>query len=81
MGAAGTLLPLLALTTLYLLAPWPLADASVATLRTANRFAGALVLVHWVFTVLFGLSQGVLRLTATERTLARRVPISRAATA
>ena len=81
-GVAGTLLPLLALAALYLLAPWPLTDASIATLRTANRFAGALVVAHWAFTLLFALSRGVLRRPAAARRAAPRViPISRAATA
>ena len=81
-GIAGTLLPLLALATLYLLAPWPLTEASIETLRTANRFAGALVLAHWGFTVLFALSRGVLRgPRAAARAAERVIPISRAATA
>ena len=80
-GVAGTLLPLLALAALYLLAPWPLTDASIATLRTANRFAGALVLAHWGFTVLFALSRGVLRRPATASRAQRVIPISRVATA
>ena len=49
--AVGTLLPLAMLALLYVLAPLPMTAATVDILRTANRFAGTVVLVHWGITL------------------------------
>jgi hypothetical protein len=47
----GTLLPLAVLALLYLLAPLPMTAATMDILRTANRFAGTVVLLHWGVTL------------------------------
>ena len=49
--AIGTLLPLAMLALLYVLAPLPMATATLDILRTANRFAGTVVLLHWALTL------------------------------
>ena len=49
--AVGTLLPLAMLALLYVLAPLPMTAATVDILRTANRFAGTVVLLHWGITL------------------------------
>jgi uncharacterized BrkB/YihY/UPF0761 family membrane protein len=48
--AVGTMLPLAVLAALYVLAPLPMNAAAAEVLRTANRIAGAVVLVHWGIT-------------------------------
>ena len=50
-GVLGTLLPLAVLALMYLLAPMPMTSATADILRSANRFAGAIVLVHWAITL------------------------------
>ncbi len=50
-GVIGTLLPLAVLALLYLLAPLPMTAATMDILRTANRFAGTVVLLHWGVTL------------------------------
>lgn len=47
----GTLLPLAILSVMFLLVPMPLTPAAADILRSAGRFAGALVLVHWAVTL------------------------------
>jgi uncharacterized BrkB/YihY/UPF0761 family membrane protein len=49
--AIGTLLPLAMLALLYVLAPLPMTTATLDILRTANRFAGTVVLLHWGITL------------------------------
>lgn len=49
--AVGTLLPVAVLAMLYVLAPLPMTAATVDILRTANRFAGTVVLLHWGITL------------------------------
>lgn len=49
--AIGTLLPLAMLALLYVLAPLPMTTGTLDILRTANRFAGTVVLLHWGITL------------------------------
>ena len=62
--AVGTLLPIAVLAMLHLLAPSTTAAADI--LRTANRFAGAIVLLHWAITL------AVWAVTRATKTAARR---------
>ena len=50
-GLVGTVLPLAALALLYVLAPLPMTTATADILRTANRFAAVVVLLHWSITL------------------------------
>jgi uncharacterized BrkB/YihY/UPF0761 family membrane protein len=47
----GTLLPLALLSLMFLLAPMPMTAEAADTLRSASRFAGAIVLVHWAVSL------------------------------
>ena len=47
----GTLLPLALLSLMFLVAPMPMTTEAADTLRSASRFAGAIVLVHWAVTL------------------------------
>lgn len=47
----GTLLPLALLSLMFLVAPMPMTAEAADTLRSASRFAGAIVLVHWAVTL------------------------------
>jgi uncharacterized BrkB/YihY/UPF0761 family membrane protein len=49
--AIGTVLPIAVLALLYVLAPLPMTAATVDILRTANRFAATVVLLHWAITL------------------------------
>lgn len=59
--AVGTLLPLAVLAALYVLAPLPMNAATVEILRTANRFAGTVVLVHWAVTGAVWVASGLVQ--------------------
>jgi len=59
--AIGTLLPIAVLALLYVLAPMPMTAATVDILRTANRFAGTVVLLHWAITLAVWAASKVVR--------------------
>ena len=50
-GVLGTMLPLALLALMFLVAPLPMTPVAADVLRSASRFAGAIVLVHWALTL------------------------------
>jgi hypothetical protein len=69
MGVLGTLVPLAVLAVLYLAAPFPLTEATAQTLRLANRFAGAVVLVNAALTLAAGAGSRIAQAVSTRRRL------------
>lgn len=64
--AVGTLLPMAILAALYVLAPLPMTAATAEVLRTANHFAGTVVLLHWAITLAVWAASKVVK-TASPR--------------
>lgn len=79
--AIGTLLPLAMLALLYVLAPLPMTTATLDILRTANRFAGTVVLLHWGITLAVWMASKVARPAQSRDASWQRVKLVRRADA
>jgi hypothetical protein len=79
--AVGTLLPIAVLALLYVLAPLPMTAATVDILRTANRFAGTVVLLHWGITLAVWAASKVARSAPARDTGWQNVKLVRRANA